>query len=289
MKLKINYYSGAGNLFSVIDNRDMKLDKENLSKLAQVACSKSDSFTIKTEGLISLNDNYGGKFDVSFFNPDGSSGMMCGNGARSAVSFIKAIELSKSDLYDDDSPIDLIIELAGREYPTTIKGDFINVSFPKQNQLKINFQITIDNSYIYGDFVDVGSPHLVLDFQKILNSKHFSFRYYPLEDIAKPIMSNRELFPEGINVSIYYVESPQKVYLRTYERGVEAETGACGTAAISTALVLFKKEIIGNSVEIIPTSRISLNVEINTDQNKEIIGFNLIGTAEKIGEALIEF
>lgn len=289
MKLKINYYSGAGNLFSVIDNRDMKLDKENLSKLAQVACSKSDSFTIKTEGLISLNDNYGGKFDVSFFNPDGSSGMMCGNGARSAVSFIKAIELSKSDLYDDDTPIDLIIELAGREYPTTIKGDFINVSFPKQNQLKINFQITIDNSYIYGDFVDVGSPHLVLDFQKILNSKHFSFRYYPLEDIAKPIMSNRELFPEGINVSIYYVESPQKVYLRTYERGVEAETGACGTAAISTALVLFKKEIIGNSVEIIPTSRISLNVEINTDQNKEIIGFNLIGTAEKIGEALIEF
>ena len=288
MKLKINYYSGAGNLFSVIDNRDMKLDKENLSKLAQVACSKSDSFTIKTEGLISLNDNYGGKFDVSFFNPDGSSGMMCGNGARSAVSFIKAIELSKSDLYDDDTPIDLIIELAGREYPTTIKGDFINVSFPKQNQLKINFQITIDNSYIYGDFVDVGSPHLVLDFQKILNSKHFSFRYYPLEDIAKPIMSNRELFPEGINVSIYYVESPQKVYLRTYERGVEAETGACGTAAISTALVLFKKEIIGNSVEIIPTSRISLNVEINTDQNKEIIGFNLIGTAEKIGEALIE-
>ncbi len=288
MKMKINYYSGAGNLFSVIDNRDIKLDTDNLSKLAQVACSKSNSFTIKTEGLISLNDNYGGKFDVSFFNPDGSSGMMCGNGARSAVSFIKAIGLSKSDL-NDDSPIDLIIELAGREYPSTITGDLINVSFPKHNQLEISFEIKIDDSYIYGDFVDVGSPHLVLDFQKILKNKYFSFRHYPLEDMAKPIRSNQELFPEGINVSIYYVESQQKVYLRTYERGVEAETGACGTAAISTALVLFKKGIIGKSVEIIPTSRISLNVEINTDQNKEIIGFNLIGTAEKIGEALIEF
>lgn len=286
--MKIDYYSGAGNLFSVIDNRDIKLNNQDLSNLAKVACSKSDNFTINTEGLISLNDNTGGKFNVSFFNPDGTSGMMCGNGARSAVSFIKAIGLSKSDL-DSSNSQQLIIELAGREYPSIIEGDLINVSFPKHNDLKFNLEINIQDSNVYGDFVDVGSPHLVLDFHKILNSKFFSFRHYPLEDMAKPIRYNHQLFPEGVNVSIYYVESPKIVHLRTFERGVEAETGACGTAALSTALVLFKKGIIGKKVEILPTSKISLHVQINTDNKNEIIGFNLIGTAEKIGEALIEF
>ncbi len=286
--MKINYYSGAGNLFSVVDNRQSKLNKENLSNLAKVACSKSNNYTIKTEGLISLNDTYGGRFNVSFFNPDGTSGMMCGNGARSAVSFINAIGLSKSSSSKGTSQ-QLIIELAGREYPSTIDGELIKVSFPKHNDLRMNFEVRIDDTNIYGDFVDVGSPHLVLDYHKILHSRQFSFRYYPLEDMAKPIRSNVELFPEGVNVSIYYVESPQTIYIRTFERGVEAETGACGTAAISTALVLFMKKIIGNSVEIIPTSKIPLRVEIITNEKNEIIGFNLIGTAEKIGEALIEF
>lgn len=286
--MKIDYYSGAGNLFTIIDNREIRLDNEHLSQFAKVACSKSDKFTIKTEGLISLNYVDGGKFNVSFFNPDGSSGMMCGNGARSAVSFIKAIGLSQSHS-NRDNPQKIIIELAGKEYPSTLEDEFIKVSFPKHNKLELNFLINIGDTNIYGDFVDVGSPHLVLDFNKILKSRQFSFRHYPLEDMAKPIRSNQELFPAGVNVSIYYVESPQIIHLRTFERGVEAETGACGTAAISSALVLYKKGITKKIVEIIPTSKIPLKVEILTDKSNEITGFNLIGTAEKIGEALIEF
>lgn len=284
----INYYSGAGNLFSIIDNRDTKIDDKQLAELAKVACSKTQNFTIKTEGLISLNKIEGEKFNVSFFNPDGTSGMMCGNGARSAVSFIKTLGLIKQ-LSNSDTPQKITIELAGKEYPSIIESQFITISFPKQKRLEMNFKIKLEDTYIYGDFVDVGSPHLVLDFNKILNSKIFSFRHYPLEDMAKPIRANQKQFPEGVNVSIYYVESPSIVHLRTFERGVEAETGSCGTAAISTALVLYKRGITKKIVEILPTSKIPLKVEIKTDENNEVVGFNLIGTAERIGEALIEF
>jgi len=136
--------------------------------------------------------------------------------------------------------------------------------------------------------IDVGSPHLLFDYSHIINHNLFSFRHYPLEDFAAPIRWNKKLFPNGINVSIYDVESANIVHLRTYERGVEAETGACGTAALSTALVLYKKGLTNKTLQIVPTSKIPLKVEILTDINNEIIGFNLIGTAEKIGEALIE-
>lgn len=288
MRMNINYYSGAGNLFSIIDNRSYQLQKDELSKLATIACSKSSNFTIKTEGLIALNSFNGQKFNLSFFNPDGSTGMMCGNGARSAVSFIQALGLTKS-ITEPTKPQTIIIELAGKEYIARVEQDMISVTFPKYSKLALRNEIKVNDYVIYGDFVDVGSPHFVLDFNVIPKHQHFTFRHYPLEDIAKPIRWNQDMFPQGVNVSIYDVESADIVHLRTFERGVEAETGACGTAALSTALVLYKKGITNKTIQVIPTSAIPLKVEILTDNNNEILGFNLIGTAEKIGEALIEF
>lgn len=286
--MKIDYYSGAGNLFSIFDNRSHQFQPDQLAKLAQIACSKTDNFTIRTEGLIAFNNFDGEKFSVSFFNPDGSTGMMCGNGARSAVSFIKALGLIQTNT-TSKIPQEIVIELAGKEYPATISGEMISVSFPKHRKLDLHYEIKINNYKIYGDFVDVGSPHFILNFNQIPNHQNFTFRHYPLEDLAKPIRWNKEKFPEGVNVSIYDVESADIVHLRTFERGVEAETGACGTAAISTALVLYQKGLTNKEIQIIPTSKIPLRVEILIDNSNQIIGFNLIGTAEKIGEALIDF
>lgn len=286
MKMKLFYYSGAGNLFSIFDNREYGLSPEQLARVSQIACKKTDDKTIRTEGFIAVNKVDGKKINVSFFNPDGSTGMMCGNGARSVVSYIDALGLVKTK--DTSSPQEIIIQMAGKEYHSIIHDKLITVKFPKHNELKLNFEIDYSGMRLYGDFVDVGSPHILLDFSKLLNAKKYNFRNFPLEELARPIRYNQKIFPDGVNVSIYDIESPSTVHLRTYERGVEMETGACGTASISAALVLFVRKKVEKKITIIPTSRIPLEVEVLTNNDNEIIGFNLTGTAERLGEALIE-
>ena len=84
MKIKVTYMSGAGNLFSVIDNRKYDFSIKQGEILAKILCSKNDLNDFQTEGLMFLekhNENL--DFECKFFNPDGSTGMMCGNGGRS--------------------------------------------------------------------------------------------------------------------------------------------------------------------------------------------------------------
>jgi diaminopimelate epimerase len=289
MEIKIDYFSGAGNLFSVLDNRNNIITDEFLADLAKKSCKRENPFTIDTEGFIVLSNpviaDVENSFLVKFFNPDGSSGMMCGNGARCAVKFAEMLNLiNKNEI---KKPVRF--ELAGTEYFAYINNDLISVRFPRPKNYKPNLKIPFQEYVILGDFVDVGTPHLLFKYEEIPNSKKFIFRFYPIDDFAMPIRYNELKFPDGVNVSIYVIENRSRVHIRTYERGVEHETGACGTGAISLAYTLYKKGLVNSHVEIIPTSKNSLFVETIIDEDNEVIGFNLTGNAEKIGEALIQF
>ena len=87
MILEIDYFSGAGNLFTAIDNKNYKLSKDIFSKYAPILTQKNNITIKKTEGIIVINESKDYDFEVWFFNPDGSSGMMCGNGGRCAISY----------------------------------------------------------------------------------------------------------------------------------------------------------------------------------------------------------
>jgi len=87
MKLKVTYMSGAGNLFSIIDNRNYNFGEKLLSLLSPILCNPVQNNTIQSEGLLALNGSKEYDFETLFFNPDGSHGMMCGNGGRCAVNF----------------------------------------------------------------------------------------------------------------------------------------------------------------------------------------------------------
>jgi diaminopimelate epimerase len=273
--MKFYYYSGSGNLFTIIDNRFTRFSTEQLSQFALKYCKKFDKFTMATEGFIALNSAESNEIDVQFFNPDGSTGMMCGNGARSIVQFAL-------DLHLIDESINTQIALAGRIYNARVYKKLIYLEFPKPIESIFNKEIKFDDSSIIADFVNVGSPHLLFDYSQIPFSDKFEYKYYPLADFAQPIRNNLQTFPNGVNVSIYKIISHSSVYLRTYERGVEAETGACGTASISTAFTLFSRGQINESVSIIPTSQIPLKVNIR-QLNNQIDGFELTGLADKIG------
>lgn len=256
----INYrrMSGAGNLFVVLDNRDYQLNFSALRELSILLCNYDDSF--KAEGLIALNssDNY--DFNVNFYNPDGSSGMMCGNGGRVAVRF--AIEYG---FIEHDSKCTKF-EMASIAYNALI-SDFISLFFDYPRYYENNKSVDIDGSSIVGDFVDVGTQHFVYfnQYDSILE-----FDSMDIRQLGKNIRFSKTFGTVGANAN-FACEFENTIYLRTYERGVEAETGACGTGALSTAYSLVKRSIVDFPVKIIPSSKEMLIIDEDKVLNKLIL------------------
>lgn len=100
MNLEVEYYSGAGNLFTIIDNKKYNIKKELFKNFAKILTAENKITKGKTEGIIVLNPSNSNNFEVWFFNPDGSSGMMCGNGGRCAINFASAKEYIIKEKYD---------------------------------------------------------------------------------------------------------------------------------------------------------------------------------------------
>ncbi|MCX7909887.1 MAG: diaminopimelate epimerase [Ignavibacteria bacterium] len=273
MEIEITIMSGAGNIFSVFDNRDTRFPIEFFQKNAKNICKKSYN-NYETEGLLVIENSLQGDIDLTlkYFNPDGSFGMMCGNGGRCAVKFalekniIKKSEKIKFDVW-------------GKEYTANFVEDNIKIEFPPPISIIQNKEIKLDEIIVKGDFINVNSPHFVIEFTKSQFANMSDFHNFPLEFWAPKIRFHNDFQPDGVNVNIFKFQN-HKIYLRTYERGVEKETGACGTGAISTAISLHIKNQSNSNFTIIPTSQEELKVEIFKDNNGNIRGVSLLGNAK---------
>lgn len=256
MDLELSYMSGAGNLFSVV-NIEQKDESIDYSAIAKRICNLEGEGAIKTEGAMfiyqsSVKDV---DFNVDFYNPDGSTGMMCGNGARVAVRF--AIDNGYTTL-------NKCFTMADSKYTYTqnnvINKNNIAVYFAPPKQFTPNIDIIInDNTAFVGDFVNVGTPHFIINFDDFTDEIKGDFFTFNLNDIATQIRNHPEFDPAGTNVNFFKIEG-KDVFLRTFERGVEAETGACGTGAISTAISLLWKKDLFSPITITPTSGEKLSV-----------------------------
>ncbi|MFN8359409.1 MAG: diaminopimelate epimerase [Candidatus Kapaibacterium sp.] len=246
MKFDVHYMSGAGNLFSVIDGRKLTVSNEEWMVYAPILCGQ-DGTQFRTEGLIILNE--GAEildFEAEFFNPDGSHGAMCGNGGRCAVQFAKQIlGLNRVKNFS--------FTMAGALYFAEMHGNNVRVHFPQPIEIKRNLQLESGEMTITCDYVDVGSQHIVVDYTHISEDSD-SFKTFDIERFAPQFRSHDALAPRGANVNVYALQRDKSVLLRTFERGVEAETGACGTGAISTAISLILAEKTVSPVTIVPTS-----------------------------------
>lgn len=257
MKIKVYFMSAAGNLFTVIDNRDYQFSITIASKLAPFLCNINEHNSFKSEGFMLLNSgNDKIDFNCDFFNPDGSTGMMCGNGGRAIVFFAKSMKAIK------DKKQTVIFSMAKNIYTAEFKNDTIKLYLPAQSEIKNHQHVTIDEIKIEGAYVNVGTDHFVINFDKMDISKSFDFNDFPINNIGAKIRFHSEFEPRGVNANFYKIIDENKLRLRTYERGVEAETGACGTGAISTALVAALNNEITLPVTIIPTSGKKLIVDI---------------------------
>lgn len=265
MKIVVYTMSGAGNIFSVIDNRKYKFSTKDLEKYAPLICGYN---VLKpTEGLIALNEGDSvNDFIVYFFNPDGSYGAMCGNGARCAVKFAYSRGLITQEFATT-------FTMANSLYTATIEDNEVTVYFPDPLEIIQEKNIIVNGNTINGGYINVGSDHFVTE----INSHLFS--EFPLVEFALPLRYHPDFLPRGVNVNIYTRQEDEVVYMRTYERGVEAETGACGTGAISTALYCALTHNIPSPIRLVPTSGQQLVVGF-MNSNKGITDVYLRGGAE---------
>ena len=276
MKIKVTYMSGAGNLFTVIDNTNGKLNFDDAKKLATKLCLVNEVNKFETEGLMILEKSADYQFECVFFNPDGSTGMMCGNGGRAIVRFAQ----NRGLIVNPNETIKF--KMAGDIYSAKIEENLIDLEMSdilkhKEQQLKLQGRLV--NTH----FIDNGSQHTVVRIDKL---DLLDIDKLDIIGFGREIRYNEVFGKIGSNANFYKIEN-HKVFLRTYERGVEKETGACGTGAVATAIAAVMEKELDFPVEIIPTSgeKLIIDKKINSE-NK--IKYHLIGPAVILEEKEIE-
>ncbi|WP_257669556.1 diaminopimelate epimerase [Parapedobacter tibetensis] len=203
-------YQGAGNDFIVIDNRNGLFDRNN-ADLVHRLCDRK--FGIGGDGLMLLQHAAGYDFEMVYYNADGREGSMCGNGGRCIVAFARDLGLI-------DREADFLAADGGHRAYMHDQQGWISLQMIDVNEIKQD-----GDAYI----VNTGSPHYI----KLVDGLNL----FPVVEEGRKIRYSNAYRSEGINVN--FVEADGLGYfVRTYERGVEDETLACGTGATAVALAM---------------------------------------------------
>ena len=259
MQLKFYKYQGTGNDFVMIDNRSNTFPKENTRLVAHL-CDRR--FGIGADGLILLDNDTDTDFRMVYYNSDGNLSSMCGNGGRCLVAFAK-----KLNVIQDETTF---IATDGLHYAKVSEDGIVSLQMIDVEEIK--------NTENYS-FLNTGSPHHV---QVVSDLEH-----YNVKENGAAIRYGDLYGQQGSNINFVKKIDDTTFSLRTYERGVEDETLACGTGATAVAIAM-------NATGQTHLNAINLNVEggklsvsFNRENGKYTNVF-LKGPAEFVFEGTIE-
>ena len=210
--------SGSGNDFILIDNREGIVSTEDLPRLARTMCRRK--FSVGADGLIAIEDTETADYRWQFFNADGSSAEMCGNGGRCAARFavVKGIAGVRHSFKTLAGPIRAEVEDRRVKLEMVLPSDFC-----------LDVEIPLPTGVRRGASVNTGVPHVVLSEEDL---ESVDVKAVGWEIRSHPIFS-----PAGTNANFVSRTGESALSVRTYERGVEDETMACGTGAVASALI----------------------------------------------------
>jgi len=271
-KIYFEKYSGAGNDFIILDrlkSPELNVTPEFVRKL----CTRR--LSIGADGLLIIDKKNGYDFELKYFNSDGSSGMLCGNGARCAIKY--ALEngyLNKEKVIFSSNNIEYSGEI--------ISENEIKFNLKDPEKITKYFKIELNDLTIPAGFLDVGTPHVVIFFDEAeeLHSITNEFEKFPVESIGREIRNLPMFQPDGTNVNFIKFSSGV-LKIRTYERGVEAETLSCGTGSVASAILASLRYRIDSPINLLTKSGKFLKVEFNRNFNK-IKNLSLSGPAVKV-------
>lgn len=248
---KIIFYkmSGSGNDFILIDNRKPVFGDLDLKNLIVNVCRRKMS--VGADGFILIEDSDVADFKWRFYNSDGSRPEMCGNGARCAARFAHFKGIAGPTLtFETDAGI----------VSSEIVGDRVKVKMPDPSGLKTDFSIELSAGPRTVSSVNTGVPHVILEESKLDDVDVFRS--------GREIRYHDTFAPQGTNVNFVSAAEPNKIVIRTYERGVEDETLACGTGSIAAALVTALKRGWGAPVHVLTRSGITLTIHFSENKGR---------------------
>jgi len=259
MKIVFHKYQGTGNDFVIIDNyhnEAISLTTAQIKKL----CDRH--FGIGADGLMFLNKKAGYDFEMKYYNADGNESSMCGNGGRCIVKFAHQTGIHKS-----------------KYYFTAIDGEHeaeIDIDGTVSLKMKDVDKVEYHSSHAV---LNTGSPHFVKFAQEVDN--------IDVVDTGRDIRYSNQFEKDGINVNFVESISEDKIFVRTYERGVEDETLSCGTGVTAAALVSAHNENGFNTVDV-KTPGGNLSVEFNKDDDQHFTDIWLCGPAVFVFKGEVE-
>jgi diaminopimelate epimerase len=210
--------AGAGNDFVVIDHRDGGIDDP--AALTRAICTRG--LSVGADGLILIEKSDRASIRMRYFNSDGSLGEFCGNGTRCAARFAALHGIA---------PAKMTIETDARVVSAEVgAGNLVTISLPSPQAFRADRPLRVGDQTIQGSSITVGVPHYVL-------FPHTDLWSQDIVPLGRAIRNHRELQPVGANVNFVVVRDGHSIGIRTYERGVEAETLACGSGIVASVSV----------------------------------------------------
>jgi diaminopimelate epimerase len=258
MKIEFFKYHGTGNDFVIIDNRNKQYEGLS-SQVVRHLCDRH--FGIGGDGLMLLNLVNGYDFEMKYYNADGHESSMCGNGGRCLVRFAYDIGIKK--------PSYTFLAIDGPHEANFGDDDWVQLKMKDVNDIEEH----------HGNMkLDTGSPHYV----KFIDNIH----HYDVYNEGRKIRYSNEYKDEGINVNFVQTEE-DRIWVRTYERGVENETLSCGTGLTASALVCAHNDQGFNRVEVqTPGGHLAVEFERKDENHFENIW--LCGPAVMVFKGEIE-
>jgi diaminopimelate epimerase len=231
MKIPFMKMSGSGNDFILIDHRESFLDENHMKEFTRKVCQRRIS--VGADGLILIERSEKADFKWRFFNADGSEAEMCGNGGRCAARFAWLKGIAGSNL---------TFETLAGILSAEVDGKRVKLELTKPHGLKLDGTIHIEEKELTFSRINSGVPHAVIFSQDI--------ERVDVVRMGRMIRYHPHFAPNGTNVNFVRLENGSRLSIRTYERGVEDETLACGTGAVASALIAALKGSVKSPVSI---------------------------------------
>jgi diaminopimelate epimerase len=225
--------SGTGNDFVIIDNRRLGIPSVEQADLARKICRRM--FSVGADGLIFIEESSVADFAWNFYNADGSVAEMCGNGSRCAARFAYRHGIAGKKM--KFATLAGIIEAeVGKEEA------MVRVKMTAPHDFRLGLSLSVGDEDRAVDYVNTGVPHAVI---------FVDHDDAPVKIWGRVVRFHQLFEPKGTNANFVKVQPDGRLKVRTYERGVEAETMACGTGAVASALLAAIQKGMKSPVEVI--------------------------------------
>jgi len=239
--IKFYKMSGSGNDFILIDNRSSILDADSLGPFVASVCRRKHS--VGADGMILIETSEQADFKWRFFNADGGEVEMCGNGGRCAARLAYLIGIAGAGL---------TFETRAGIIQAEVTGERVKLEMPKPSPAEMDYPLDVGGEALTVSSIVVGVPHVV--------TWVTDPEATPVFELGRAIRYHERYAPAGTNANFVQQLDNGAFAIRTYERGVEDETLACGTGSVAAALIAATKGMAASPAELHTRGGETLNI-----------------------------